>query len=320
MADEKTTEPKKDNNKRLALLEGGVASLAAVLGELGVKIGEKDDPIVLVIDLAKGQAAKIDANDEKLMELIGASTGAIARFAPDMELAPMNEAEPLIDVQIRLLKQLAEIPGTPGELAAIARAETAENELGELRGKVETVANYLLEKHPSAIVDINECCLVVAVKVMDDQAAEIAELETDIEQLEGKIEAINGGEGDELPAIAARERPENARDFGPTFGQIDAPEIGQLREEKAGLEIGFSNGEHEIVELAPVPINAADLQAVEGRYIAPTIHVKGGTHREDLHGAALLKDGEQIAYCQFPAPIALEVGQERRFDRAITFG
>jgi hypothetical protein len=275
MADEKTTEPKKDNNKRLAFLESRVSALAVAIAGLGVTVEEGADPIDLVIGLATGQAVQIDELEKN---------------------------------------------GNTAALAAIARAEKAEGELGELRGKVETVANYLLEKHPSAIVDINECCLVVAVKVMDDQAAEIAELETDIEQLEGKIEAINGGEGDELPAIAARERPENARDFGPTFGQIDAPEIGQLREEKAGLEIGFSNGEHEIVELAPVPINAADLQAVEGRYIAPTIHVKGGTHREDLHGAALLKDGEQIAYCQFPAPIALEVGQERRFDRAITFG
>lgn len=262
-----------DNNKKLALLEGGVASLAAVLGELGVTVGEKDDPIVLVIELAKGQATKID------------------------ELSTVEQAA----------------------IAASARADKVEGELGELRGKVEVVANYLLEHHPASIVG-DECCLVVAVKVMGEQFAEIRELETDIEQLEGKLEAIGAGEDGELPTVAPRERPEGARDFGPTFGSIEASEIGQLRDEKAGLAIGFSNGEYEIVELAPVPIDAADLQAVEGRYIAPTIHVKGGTVREEIHGAALLKDGEQISYCAFPKPIELEVGQERRFDRAITFG
>lgn len=328
MVDETKETKAKDNNKRLALLEGGVAGLAAVLGELGVTVAEGADPIVLVIELAKGQAAKIDLNDEKILELIGASTGVIARFAPDMELAPLNEAETLIDCQIRLLKQVADIEGSPGEIAAIARADAAAAALGELEPKVAAVGDYLIANYPAQIT-ADECSLSQATRILGEETSalaaankEIGDLNIDIEQLEGQIEALgSAGKAEDVEAAPGRERPEGARDFGPAFGALDRGALVALfGDGDVGLEISFSNGDYELVELAPVAIKVSDLTSVEGRFMVPVIHVRGGEHREDLHGAALVHEREQIAYCSFPSPIVLEAKQERRFEKTITFG
>jgi uncharacterized coiled-coil protein SlyX len=245
----------KDNNKRLALLEGGVASLAAVLGELGVTVAEGADPIVLVIELAKGQATTIDELEKNASE---------------------------------------------AAIAAIARAEKAEARVADLEKKIE------------------ELCLTIS-----DQAAELVRLNSDIEQLEGHIEALQsaGDDAEGVEVAPARERPENARDFGPTFGELDRVDLVELfGNGDVGLEISFSNGDYELVELAPVAIKASDLVTAEGRFMAPTIHVRGGEHDEALHGASLVHEGSQIAYCAFPSPIALGRKQERRFEKVISFG
>lgn len=177
-----------------------------------------------------------------------------------------------------------------GSAAAIARAETAENALEAVRAE-----------------------LVAAEKDLEALRASILDLEE-------KLAAAQSGEPIEEPA-PVRERPEHARDFGPTFGRATTEELEELIGDGEGLEISFSNGEFEMVELAPVTIGKADLRAHSGRLaLEPPIFVRGGELDDEIHGAVLVKDGVQIDYCEFPSKLALAAKTERRFERAITFG
>jgi hypothetical protein len=271
-----------DNNKRLALLESGVSAIAIALTANGFTVGEGEDPLAAAIAAVKGQAATIDDLTKKLEAAEGGNA-------------------------------------TDGEIAAIARADKADAELGELQAKVQAVVDYLCANYPDD-VSPEECALSAATRILGEQKLELEQLNIDVEQLEAQLEAKQNAGESELEPTVARERPENARDFGPTFGKLDRADLVELLAADAGLEIAFSNGEYELVGLEPIAIKGSDLVSVEGRYIAPVVFVRGGADREDIHGAVLVHGGEQIDYFAFPRPIELEAKQERRFEKAIIFG
>lgn len=291
-----------DNNKRLAQLESGVATIAIALTANGFTVGEGADPLAEAVKAIKSLLTDRSSLNEQLHNLAGFASGTLGRLAPDLELAPQTDEQPFAylerltaaaEPRIAELLTAGTVEGdgdgnaTVGELAAIARADAAEAKITDLLAE------------------------------LGKAAAENEQLNIDLEQLEARNE--DAAEALDPPA-PARDRPENARDFGPTFGQLDRAELAELVSEDAAFEISFSNGEYEIVALAPVAVKGSDLMATEGRYSVPVIFVRGGDDREDLHGAVLVHGGEQIGYCEFPRPIELEPKQERRFERAITFG
>lgn len=161
-----------------------------------------------------------------------------------------------------------------------------------------------------------------AEKQLLDAEKELEELRGDVLDLEGKIAKLEDAKDAPDPAPEPRARPEQARDIGPAFGSVDREKLEELLGNgEGGFEIAFSNGEFEIVAIEPVPIKVADLRAMPfGRGLDTPLHVRGGEDREEIHGAALLYEGEQVAYCAFPRPVEMERGQERRFDRSIIFG
>jgi hypothetical protein len=251
MANKPTTAP--DNNKRLALLEAGVAALAIALTANGFTLEAVNNPIDEAIKAIKSLLTERSALSAKVAELEAALAAG-----PD--------------------------GATEGEIAAIARADKAEEDL-----KAAT--------------------------------AELEELRTDVGDLEARIDELSA----QLPpppdpVNLAAERPEGARDFGPTFGKIDTADLGALVESGAAFEIAFSNGAHEILELAPVAVPAGGLIGRAGRFVAPTIYVRGGERGEAIHGAVLVHDGAQIDYCEFQRPLPIEPRQERRFENSIAFG
>jgi hypothetical protein len=316
MANQQNKAP--DNNKRLKQLEAGVSALAIALTANGVEISEGADPFELAVGRVK-HAAQLD---DRLMALIGATTGVIGRFAPDMELAPKDAAEPLIDVQIRLLEQLA-THETPCDL----RIRELEDKLGATTAELENARSTSAEleggttgEDATAALEDQIDELERTIKVRD---ARIAELEA------GAPVIVQAPPGDEDSAVDAEPaplvRPETARDVGPDYpGTYSSEEITKLLAsgEAHPLEIAFSNGAYEIVALQSVPIDARDLLLFEGRnVVGPSVSAKLSQHdaAEDLHGFGLLLGGEQIAYCPLLDPLRLQPGTERRFDRAIYF-
>jgi hypothetical protein len=113
--------------------------------------------------------------------------------------------------------------------------------------------------------------------------------------------AVVDDEAEEAPPAAPeRVRPETARDVGPSAGGLNAAELAELLASGTadGLELVFSNGEFEIVALAPVAIGPKELLSAEGRQIViPAVYAKllNTDPQEELAGVGLLMQGEQIS-------------------------
>jgi hypothetical protein len=271
-----------------------------------------------------GKATTNPDNNKRLAALeSGVSALALTLAANGFTLEegadPLEAAIGAIKGQAAKIDEL-ETNASSAAIAAVARADKAEAALGELEPKVEAVVDYLCANHPDK-VSANECALTTATRILGEQSAEIVELKTDVQDLTEQLEADADRDALAEEVAVSRERPEGARDFGPTGGALDAAELAALIEKGEAFELSFSNGEYEIVELAPVALPASDIVQIEGRRLVGTpVFVRGGERAEELDGVALVYGGEQVAYCQFPKPIMLEANQERRFERAIAFG
>jgi hypothetical protein len=241
---------------------------------------------------------------------------------------------------------------TPGELAAIARAETAEKRIGELATIVAGVVGVGVEAITDPVaaaagafesMQAELAARPASAEEANDGAiealkAEILELQTDLidmtdekNRLANELSAANEGrpivqqapEPEPEPEPIVRERPEQAADVGADCGTLDRSEIGELILAGEGLlELAFSNGDYEIVSLQRVTIGARDLVLLEGRFVVgPAVHVKLAATDvpEELAGVGLLFEGAQIGYSAFPERVRMAPGTERRFDRAIAF-
>lgn len=292
-----------DNNKEYQRLEVEEQTVAAYLKAEGVEdLGGRTPIEALIVrtkSLAEGDAAlKVQVVElEKAKAALDTST---AKLVNGLQTAGIEIPEGA-DLDQLIIDTIAK--GTdgvsPGELAAIARADAAEKELAEVKGE-------FAELTVDADALVNE---------KNRLANELAALK------EGRGHAPEAEEPEPEPEVAPRVRPEAARDLGPHLCRLDMSDLSELIGNGEGFEIAFGNGEYELVELNPQPLGGADLMAVEGKRIVNVpILVRGGTVREEIHGAALLHGGEQVHYCEFPTPIAIEPGQDRQFVKAIIFG
>lgn len=319
-----------DNNKRLAALESGVALLVIALTGRGIAADVAEvDPFGSAITLieAQSEAVKLPASmlatalaaagvnltadaDPVLVavETLGTAsvTSAEIQRLADYLLAKHPDAieGSAVDTALKLLEAAAAGPtnATDGEIAAIARAEAAEKELAQVK------------------IELGE-----TQEDLERLASEKGKLANELAELiENKgykrPEAESAAEPEPEPIF--RERPESAREFHPSGGKLDKREIAELVAAGAEFEIGFSNGEYEIVGLAPVAIEAKDLGHREGRLMLNrTVIIRGDKeHEEAIDGAVLIYGGEQIDYCRFPTPRKVAPNSQRQFVREIFFG
>jgi hypothetical protein len=298
-----------DNNKRLALLEAGVSALAMALTANGVKIEEGADVFGIAVSTLK---AEKKAHSEAIEQIsaMGAKVDQLEKAGEEINrlgdylLANHNDAidGSAVDTVIKLLS------ASPAEAAA------ADTDAGDQAAELER--------------------LRVRVAELEN---ENAELQTDVEDAinerntlrnklsgEGQSSAAAVVEEEAAPVVPAivRERPDSARDVGPSFGSLTADEIQAAIDAGGAFEIAFSNGEYEIVEFGPITIAGSDLHrfATNQFAVAPTLHIKGAVLTEDIDGAGLLMEGVQVGYCSFDPAVRIEPGQERAFNRALIFG
>lgn len=285
----KETAPKgPDNNKHLAHLEAGFSALAIALVANGVAIAEGADPFELAIAQLKSKAALQAESDKLATFLLEHHAGAIEGSAVDTVIKLLETAKGDNPEQASMMEQRA--------LDAEKRIVTLTSEVGELEQDLADMTN---EKNRLA----NELAAAYEGRPFVNETAEQA------------------------PAPAApivRERPETAADVGPDYHVLELQELGELfaSGEAHGLELAFSNGEHEIVSLERIAIASSDIVRLEGRYtVHRTVYAKlaATDAGEELDGVGLLLGGEQIAYGSFPEKLRLEPGNERRFERAIAF-
>lgn len=288
-----------DNNRRLAKLEAGVASLAIALSANGFDLPEGTDPIVAAITAAK-DTASLRAQVAQLADFllanhpdaIGDNAGAIPTAIKVIEQLKATSLEESNDGQVATLKQqLAELQ------EAVANGGGADAIAG-LEDQIDALERTVAVRD-ARIKELEAGAPVIVETVAPDSAAE-----------------------PEAPALV---RPEAARDVGPDYaGILKSGEIRDLLNEGGidGLEVAFSNGDYEIVGMEPVKIGPEDLQLFEGRnLVAPAIHAQLaiGDPPVVLHGFGLMLQGEQVGYCPLLDQIRLNPGEEHRFQRVIFF-
>lgn len=309
-----------DDNKRLAMLEAGVSTLSIALAANAlVKEGEAYDVFAVTVNAIKFAAsateklaaaeARATGLEQQLGNLAGYASATLGRLAPDLILAPLSADE---------------TPFAHIERLTIA----AEPAIAELISR------------PASAEEANDGAIATLQARVTELTAEVGELEHDLadmtnekNRLANELAAANEGRPQTAPADPVdatppapivRERPEAARDVGPNYATIDGDELaGLITDQAHGFELAFSNGEYEILTLEPVPVTVNDLvRAEEGKFMVNgSVYAKlqATDEGEQIDGVGLMLGGEQIRYCKFVEALKLEPGNERRFERVITF-
>lgn len=301
-----------DNNKRLALLEAGVSALAMGLAANGVNVAEGADVFAIATTTIKRQAKEHSEAVEQI--------SAMGQKVAALEAAGAEEAKhELEQLRAQLAEAVEKVDVLGTELAAARAAAPSAEEVidGQVEALKEELATALLKTKDleAEVAELNQD--------VDDAISERNELRNKLSE-DGKSSAIAAV--DDEPEVATpapvRERPESARDVGPTNGSLTADEIQSAIDAGARFEIAFSNGDYELVEFGPTYVAGSDLHrfATQQFAVAPALHIKGGSVGEEIHGAGLLLEGTQVGYCTFDPAVRIEPGQERAFNRALIFG
>lgn len=292
-----------DNNTRLAFLEAGTSAIAAACVAAGIPLKDDQDPLA--------QAAEVIM---RWKELTLARAELAVCVAATLGVSLDQIADPLEAAKGALQTMLAEIQANAAKgdpTAELAEAITA----GE-----------------HEILD-NETPLGAAIRILSappegatpGELSAIARAEKAEDALNQALEQIKAIEAGEPITIAEPKVERGAAECGPTFNQATAEELRGLIDEGQHFELVFSNGEHEVVEFAPVPLTSRDLVLHGNRYMVdPTVTIAGprGDNAAplELAGAALLCHGEQIAYAPFERPLQVSPGDHRAFNRTFLFG
>ena len=195
---------------------------------------------------------------------------------------PANEGESCYGTAARLIDELegkgsdAQEGATAGELAAIGRADAAEKRVGELEDQVKTLSE-----------DLGNAGLALAKAT-----------------------------GSALRKTRALARSSKARKIGPLKGGTDREALKLAMDDAVDpMQIVFSNGAAEIIELEPIEAFPPAFRVVQGdQYrLIDDVLVKGTRDGTRVRGIGLvMPDGRQIAYQEIE-PVDLPAGQERKF-------
>lgn len=281
-----------DNNTRLAFLEEGVSQLGLKLLGIGVTFDNPDHAFGAALDAIVDRNQRLDAFHINVSLLAIALSGAGVTIPEGMD--PILAAISFVEGNGN---------ATDGELAAIKRADEAEAKI-----KVLELAAAEDEEALAEMTNLRNAAINELQAIREGRPAEAApEPEAEVEEAVAPPPAV---------------RPEAARDVGPTFAQGDAKDIAAILSDGTHeLELAYSNGEYELIDFGPSPIDAGVLVYRGHKFhVEPAIHLKGGPADVELNGVGLIVDGEQFAYCEFPEPQAIASRSERKLERMITFG
>jgi hypothetical protein len=259
---------------------------------------------------------------EGCVPLLHAAVFALAgRYAPTLELAPTSDEDP-VSTDLRLINEIAALP-TPEDqppplfedlsnqlLVAQQGIEARDARIAELEDAAKAGPDGATPGEIAALARADE-----AEKALVDANATIAELRQAI------ADAVDDSTRRQDPEVEPSPIDRAAIECSADAPAISIEDLRVLVDEGQQFALIFSDGSHEIVAIGPVDLPAANLHRHAGRYVvAETITVKGMTATETIDGAGLFVNGEQVKYCRFDPPIAVNPGEIRQFNRSIAFG
>lgn len=153
-------------------------------------------------------------------------------------------------------------------------------------------------------------------------------LQRELTDIKRSLAAQKGATTRKINEIEAMEEAAKPRAFGPIKKPLAASELWDLIDEPSAAEIvlAFSNGDTEVRGIAPRKVSADAFRLTRGRLFfnsdALTITGPGGDDvpAAQVAGIALVLDGDQVAWCEFPKPLSLGAGQTISLAGSVIFG
>lgn len=171
--------------------------------------------------------------------------------------------------------------------------------------------------------DLVQRFLVAAEQMRVDLGGRLENALEDVRTAESKL--ANARKRNDPGALAKGRGTQKARAVGSDFKPLTGDDGQQSPLDKIllgddALELVFSNGANELVEFAPYEVRGTSFNRVGGGWaLREAITLKGVSEDTRVRGAALLHDGKQIAWANFPEPVRVPRGQEVNFDNMILF-
>ena len=171
--------------------------------------------------------------------------------------------------------------------------------------------------------DLVQRFLVAAEQMRVDLGGRLANALEDVRTTESKL--ANARKRNDPGALAKGRGTQKARKVGADFEPLTGDDGQQSPLDKIllgddALELVFSNGANELVEFAPYEVRGTSFNRVGGGWaLREAITLKGVSEDTRVRGVALLHDGKQIAWANFPEPVRVPRGQEVNFDNMILF-
>ena len=171
--------------------------------------------------------------------------------------------------------------------------------------------------------DLVQRFLVAAEQMRVDLGGRLSNALDDLRTTESKL--AQARKRNDPGALAKGRGTAKARKVGPDFEALVGDDGQQSPLDKIllgddALELVFSNGANELVEFAPYEVRGTSFNRVGGGWsLREAIALKGVSEDTRVRGVALLHDGKQIAWANFPEPVRVPRGQEVNFDNMILF-
>lgn len=291
-----------DNNKRLAALEAGISGLVVQMRDAGWPLGEQEDPLGLAGAIISGFAAE-QKRGASFHEFLTANQ------------TPLGEGEGCYDAAERVIAELqAKLGGIPGALMGLG-LDGFEPIDGE--DPVNAVDRFMLAAGEALAAKPASEDAAAAVKRADDLEVKVGQLEdankTLSEDLELARAAFAHAKGEALKVGRKLPRSTKARKIVPM--EINRELLAAAMVDALDpMQIVFSNGATEIIELEPLAVYPPAFRLVQAdQYrLIEDVLVKGSRDGTRVRGFGLVVDGKQIAW-QAIEPVDLPAGQERKF-------
>lgn len=187
----------------------------------------------------------------------------------------------------------------------------------------------LLNKRDGFSFGEGETCFAAAARVIDNLDVLVALREQELGEVKASLTATRGHatRAKNEAAVLREARSPTPRKVGRPVARFGKPGVAYSPELAAiaiageeSVEIVFSNGKAEIIDLAPVTARAHAWLQSRGRHmLREAVELEGGDADLEVAGFALLAGGEQVGWCELPEPVRVPKHGRVRLENCIVF-
>lgn len=252
-------------------------------------------------------------------EARAASLETVAAEAQGRAAALEAELEPFKNVDLN--RQSAQVEALEQRLRDASASEPVERMRGLVLEYGEPFGIAVQDGEPTP--ELLTRFLVAADKMRVDLGRKVSDLGTDLREANQKL--VNARKKNDPGALAKGRATTKSRKLGEDFEPLkgddgDQSPLDTILAGDDALELVFSDGVNELVEFAPYDVRGTSfVRTGAGWMLSQAITLRGLNDDTRVRGAALLRDGKQVAWSSFIEPVRIPRNQDVNFDRMIAF-